>query len=172
MAPMSDDDRARWQPQERGLGRLCEACGAPLREGDTACPACGWESDGAAPRHWGMLTPFGYGLCAFIGAGLLGAALASALRGSLPREAVVLGPVALAAVAAWLAAQVGRRLSPQLRCSYEHLLISGMIGGPAGAMAALAGLQSVEGLLLVWAGATAATYLVMRRYGYRARDVR
>jgi hypothetical protein len=166
------DPQARWaEPRPRGLGRLCPGCGAPLRATDTACHACGADPGApAAPAH--LMTPFGHGLCAFIGVFMLGVALrfttgvAEALAG-LSRFALALLPVAGGALAAYLAAWLGRRLLPQRRCAYEHLLIGGMVGGPCAMMAALAGLSNLESLLLVWAGAVGVTTLLMRRYGYR-----
>ncbi len=159
----------RWQPPPHGLGRLCPTCGAPLRDTDPACPRCG-ACPGARDRPAHLMTPFGHGMCAFIGAFMLGLALRSAVGEALPRSVSALAPVALAILMASLAARVGRMLLPQWRCSYEHLLVGGMLGGPAALMAALAGVTDAQTLLLLWAAAVAVTYLLMRRYGYRAAD--
>lgn len=168
---MSDDDRLmKWEPGEpgeRALGRLCPHCGAPLRDHEAMCPACGTGAAPDAERPAGLLTPFGYGLCGLIGVGMLGFGISVGLVGGVPRTAVVLGPVVAAVVAAITAANVGRRLSPQWRCSYEHLLLGGMIGGPCALAAALLGLTEFQSLVVLWAFVAGAVFLLMRRYGYR-----
>lgn len=164
------DPPPQWQPGPRSLGRLCAVCGAPLRETAAACPRCGAADGTGTPAH--LLTPFGHGLCGFIGVIMSGWALSFSLPATLPRYVGVLGPVVLAALTAWAASQLGRRLLPQWRCSYEHLLVAWMVGGPATLITALAGLTNPESLALVWVAAVAGAYLFMRRHGYRASDVR
>jgi len=117
------------------------------------------------------MTPFGHGVCAFGGSFMLGIALSMALKGGLPHWALALAPLCLGAWSAWAASAVGRRLLPQWRCSYEHLLTGWLVGGPCALVAVLAGLAHPESLLLVWAGGATGTYLLMRRYGYRAGDL-
>ncbi len=118
------------------------------------------------------MTPFGHGVCAFGGSFMLGIALSMALKGALPHWTLALAPLGLGALSAWAASAVGRRLLPQWRCSYEHLLTGWLVGGPCALVAALAGLANPESLLVVWAGGATGTYLLMRRYGYRAGDLR
>jgi len=156
---------------KRRLGPICPYCGAPLRLWASVCRACGADLATDTPPPAGLLTPFGYGLCAFIAVLPLGLAISISVREQWPRLWLVLGPLGAAALAAYMASAIGRRLLPLWRCSYEHLLLGGMMSGPLTAFVALLGLNDPEGLLLVWLLLAGLIYGLLRRYGYQPRDI-
>lgn len=145
------------------LGRLCPACSAPVRQVDTTCPRCGRSLNVPPELNCSLMTPFGWGLCSLVGGSIAGFALATSLRLPNPFR---LG--ALMAIA-WLivAPQIGKRLEPHLRCSYEHLLISSITGGIALQFVTFFYPLPLETALLLWLFAVGASYSGMRRWGYR-----
>lgn len=64
----------------------------------------------------------------------------------------------------------GKRLAPELRCSYEHLLVSLVAGGLATLVVEVVYPLPLDACALLWVGGTVVAYLLMRRYGYRNHD--
>lgn len=108
------------------LGPLCPDCGTPLRSPSAPCARCGGAA--ATPAEWqgGVLTPFGYGVCgAAIAAGVALIVNLSLAVGHYQMLLVMAG----AALGATVCSQVGKRLVPHVRVSYERLLLSLLAGG-------------------------------------------
>jgi len=150
--------------QKHNLGRLCSACGAPIRQHDPSCPRCGYKL--GSPLDFGghLMTPFGWGFCGVIAGMVTGYAIVGA---TLPDRRFMWLPLGLAVVGALITAGVGKHLEPQLRCSYEHLLLSFIAGGLLSLCSAMLGPLSLETLALIWLGGVAASYALLRRYGPR-----
>jgi ribosomal protein L40E len=153
-----------WQPPF--LGPICPDCGAPLRSSGAACRHCGFSPHDPKELHEGIMTSFGYGFC---GVGI-GAMAAMVLRmADQPR----LSPIdaildfALALVMGRLTSWLGAKLAARLRCGYEHLLISLLLGGVASFVMVIAAPLSLATCGYIWLGVTLVTYPLMRRYGYR-----
>ena len=153
--------------QTPSLGPLCPDCGAPLRFDGDVCRRCGFSPREPALTRAGLMTPFGHGFCG-VGIGLL-LAMVLGLAGetSALHSRALIGLLACAA-GARITSWVGCRLAPGVRCAYEHLLISLLLGGVATLAAAAAASPALSLCGLVWLGCAAATYLLLRRYGYRA----
>ena len=155
------------QEQMGKLGRLCEGCGAPLRREAPRCPYCGFDSSLPAELQWGLLTVFGYGVCGFVAGAAVGLVTALVIGGSYLQQTTVLIPLALGVLACLLAAGLGKRLAPGVRCAYEHFLLACDVAGVFGVAAALLMSGAFEAILLVWAATMVVSYWLLRRYGYR-----
>lgn len=150
---------------QRGkLGRLCAACAAPLRARDRVCPRCGHEAGRPATLNSSLMTPFGWGFCGTIAGAVSGYAVLGAV---VTPHRLLWVPLALAVLGAATAAAVGKRLDPQLRCSYEHLLLSFIFGSILSLFATLLGQVTLDTIGLIWLSGVAAAYLLLRRYGYK-----
>lgn len=113
------------------------------------------------------MAPFGYGFCGFGVGGMAGLVL-SLLYAVPPGPTAALKGLLLCIIGATVAAQVGKRLAPELHCSYEHLLLSLLSGGVVTMMVAVAGPPAPAVALGLWLAAATGAYLLLRRYGYRA----
>jgi hypothetical protein len=148
------------------LGPTCPACGAPLSRLEAVCPRCHLDQTLPEEIRWGLLTVFGYRLCGLIAG--CATAYAGALAWAPPVQRwLVLVPAFCGALGAVAAGEVGRRLLPQWRCAYEHLLLSGAMAGVLAVGLVMLGVRGVESLSLCWLGLGAAGMTLMRRFGYR-----
>lgn len=152
-----------WQPPF--LGPICPDCGAPLRSAASGCKHCGFSPHEPKETHEGIMTAFGYGFCG-VGIGLLLAMMLNfAAPSSSPLETVGFGfllVVVLGRITSW----IGQRLAPGLRCTYEHLLLSTLLGGVASFVTAVAVPLPLETYGYIWLGGAVVSYLFIRRYGY------
>ncbi|MEN6642281.1 MAG: zinc ribbon domain-containing protein [Armatimonadia bacterium] len=150
--------------QKQNLGRLCSACGAPLRQRDQSCPRCGYQLGSPLDLGGHLMTPFGWGFCGVIAGMISGYAIVGI---TLPDRRFMWLPLAMALIGALVATGIGRHLEPQLRCSYEHLLLSAIAGGLVSLCSAVIGPLGLDTLALVWLGGVVASYALLRRYGPR-----
>lgn len=150
--------------QEHNLGRLCSACGAPLRQRDRSCPRCGYELGSPLDLGGHLMTPFGWGFCGVIAGMITGYAIVAA---TLPDRRLMWLPLLMGLMGALLTAGVGKRLEPQLRCSYEHRLLSCIAGALLSLCAAVIGRPGFETLAIIWLVGVAASYSLLKRYGPR-----
>ena len=98
----------------------------------------------------------------------MGLAVAAATTsGSRLQPVAVLAVFAGGVLGLLLAAAVGRRLAPAVRCAYEHLLLALDGAGFVTALVALSYTTGYETLALVWLATAGAVFWLLRRYGYR-----
>lgn len=140
------------------------ACAAPLRTRDRVCPRCGHEAGTPTTSGSSLMTPFGWGFCGSIAGTIAGYA---ALGATPTPHRLLWVPLALAIIGAAAAAGVGKRLEPQFRCSYEYLLLSFIVGSILSLFPALLSQVTLDTIGLIWLSGVAATYLLLRRYGYK-----
>lgn len=111
------------------------------------------------------MTSFGYGFCG-VGIGVMAAiVLRLAHESRLPPIDAILD-FAIALVMGRLTSWLGSKLAPRLRCGYEHLLISLLLGGVACFVVITAVPLPPATCGYVWLGVTLVAYPLMRRYGY------
>ena len=148
------------------LGPTCPDCGAPLRSPRHGCRRCGFSPQAPDRARGGVLTPFGYGFCGFGVGMLLGLVLNLACELKVAGSAPLLG-LLMCLACATLASQVGKRLAPELRCSYEHLLVSLVAGGLVTLVVEVVYPLPVDACAGLWLVGAVLAYGLMRRYGYR-----
>lgn len=149
------------------LGRLCPTCGHPVRPQDAVCTKCRVPLDVPEAMRWGVFTPFGYGMCGFLAGALAVAGLILSVPGDHLLPLLPLAVLTVGLPAALVTAAIGRRLAPEIRCAYEHLLLAADMAGIAALIPVMSGMRGLEAYLLIWLFAAVIGYGAMRRYGYR-----
>lgn len=152
----------------RRLGPTCPFCGYPWGPGRAICARCGFDPSAPAENQWGLLTVFGYGLCGAIAGAQIGlaGALASTAGPRLPHVAVLAG-LGMGVLGWGFAAGIGRRLAPDVRCAYEHLLLAAIGAGLVLVISVLSGVVQPELMFLTWTLTAAGIFALLRRYGYQ-----
>lgn len=152
-----------------GEAPRCPSCGRELDERDWVyCPRCREPipAPGEELPPPGMLTDFGLGMAAFVTGGWFGLAAGLCLYGFRRSTMGLLMAFAFlpAAVGAYLAVGLGRRLIRPARRSFERLLLAFMLATVPVATVAMLAVQNACFLTAAVAAGGLAIYAYIRRF--------